>query len=415
MKILNLFLISITILFISFNKKLIATDNDFPIFSKKERNIIQSLSSDNYQSCQDMSNRVSGNKQAIQWGEQLFFDKRLSGNNKTACATCHDPNTAWTKHEALSHISADYPAKRHVPHLWNICYSRWFFWDGRADSLWSQALISLESPSEMNMKRIDIATLIINTPSLKDNYQRIFTAIPTGLIQALEQDDCMSGVNHSPKWTDLTNILQGDINTLFVNIAKTIASFEETIIAKDSPFDQFSQQLLLKGNIENPAISIDAAKGLKIFIGKAQCINCHSGANFSDGEFHHSFLQTGLKRDADLGRYNAIEELTQSDFNANSQYCDADKEGFRKKINFIYKSYEFKHQFKTPTLRNIEKTYPYMHTGQYNNLREVINHYNTISKKIKVNQHKEVLLSSLSLSEHEINDLLKFLKTLTSH
>jgi cytochrome c peroxidase len=198
-KTLNLVLISITILFISFNKNLSATDNHFPIFSDKERNIIQSLSSRNYQSCQDISNRVSGNKQAIQWGEQLFFDKRLSGNGKTACATCHDPNSAWTKHEALSHISADYPAKRHVPHLWDICYSRWFFWDGQADSLWSQALISLEAPSEMNMKRIDIAALIINTPSLKDNYQRIFATIPTGLIQALEQDDCMNGVDHSPK------------------------------------------------------------------------------------------------------------------------------------------------------------------------------------------------------------------------
>jgi cytochrome c peroxidase len=183
----------------------------------------------------------------------------------------------------------------------------------------------------------------------------------------------------------LTNIIQGDVNSIFVNIAKTISSFEETIIAKDSPFDQFSQQLLSKDDIENAAISIDAAKGLKIFIGKAQCINCHSGANFSDGEFHHSFLQTGFRRDADLGRYNAIEALMQSDFNANSQYCDADKEDFRKNINFIYKNSEFKHQFKTPTLRNIEKTYPYMHTGQYNNLREVISHYNTISKKIKVN------------------------------
>jgi cytochrome c peroxidase len=411
MKTLNRILI--LIFFIPFNT--IASDYKFPTFSENEKNIIESLSSKNYQSCKDISNRVSGNEQAIQWGKQLFFDKRLSGSGKTACATCHNPNSGWTKHEALSHIHADYPAKRHVPHLWNICYSRWFFWDGRADSLWSQALTSLEAPSEMNMSRINIANLIINTPTLKNNYQHIFTAIPSDLIQTFTQDNCIDKVNNSPKWKDLTNTTRSNINTLFVNIAKTIASFEETIITKDSRFDQFSQQLLSQKSIKKPAISIEAARGLKLFIGKAHCINCHSGANFSDGEFHHSFLQSKLNRATDLGRYNGINQLMQSNFNANSQYCDTNKKDFIKKVDFIYKSYEFRNQFKTPTLRNIEKTYPYMHTGQYENLREVINHYNTISNKVEVNQHKEILLSSLSLSESEINDLLEFLKTLTSH
>lgn len=327
------------------------------IFSDTEKIIIQSLSSRNYKNQADPSNPVSGNPKAIKFGKQLFFDKRLSGDGKVSCASCHDPETGWSKHEAITSIRPNYVAKRHIPHLWGVRYNRWYFWDGRADSLWSQALMPIEEISEMAGSRTQVAKLIIQDKYLREMYQTLFGEIPKSLSEK-------------------------QINRLFVNIGKSIASYEETIISKNSSFDKFADQL------QNNAISATAARGLKLFIGKANCINCHFGPNFSDGEFHHSFLGSST----DKGRYDGITQLLKNPFNG-------------KKVDYVYQHIIFRGQFKTPSLRNVALTYPYMHTGNLKTLKEVINYYNTTSEHIKP-------LNSMNLSETEQNELIEFLKTL---
>jgi cytochrome c peroxidase len=422
-----------------------------PIFSLSEQKIIQSLSSRNYNDTPTTGNRLSGNAAAIKWGKALFFDKRLSGDGKIACASCHDPATGWGKHEAKTNLKEGYQAARHVPHLWNVRYNRWYFWDGRADSLWSQALMPIENKAEMASSRVQIATLIINTPALKQSYQQLFGEIPARLInanlpQAGKPNSALKKKNNNndvdildQQWQQLDTVIQADINTLFANIGKAIASFEETIISKDSAFYQFADQLLAQSNssinlqkdsdksesiqttlqassIKNAAISAQAAQGLKLFIGKAGCVNCHSGAHFSDHEFHQSFLKA-INLKGDLGRYDAIDKLRNNPFNMSSRFYDNSAKGrgnqADNKLDYIYKNIAFRGQFKTPSLRNVANTYPYMHTGEFKTLDAVIEYYAHISKRTQANNHQEALLQSLPLSKDEQQYLVAFLQTLT--
>jgi cytochrome c peroxidase len=397
--------------------------SEMPIFSVAEKKIIQSLSKRNFSPINDSSNRVSGNSQAIAWGKQLFFDPRLSGDDKLSCASCHDPKMGWAKHEAMTTMRKGYPAKRHVPSLWGVRYNRWYFWDGRADSLWSQALMPLEDPAEMASSRTQIVRLIIQDTSLRTSYQALFGKIPDVLLQArlpLRGRPMENNPTHADHqaWRGLSESTQQAINHLFANIGKVIASFEETLVATGSPFDRFADQLLthkVNNNVSasmTMAISPSAARGLKLFIGKAGCVNCHFGANFSDGEFHQSFLQP-LSLTGDLGRYNGINLLLKNDFNSNSTYPDKNKKPARNKLDYVYKNVQFRGQFKTPSLRNVEQTYPYMHTGEFNTLAEVITHYNSISEKVGTNNHQEILLKSLNLAASEQNDIIALLKALT--
>ncbi len=390
--------------------------SEMPIFSVAEKKIIQSLSKRNFSPTNDSSNRISGNSQAIAWGKQLFFDLRLSGDGQLSCASCHDPKMGWAKHEAITTMRKAYPAKRHVPSLWGVRYNRWYFWDGRADSLWSQALMPLEDPAEMANSRLQIARLMIHDISLRTSYQALFGNIPDVLLQARLplRGRPMENNQHTDHqaWRGLSEPVKQAINHLFVNIGKVIASFEETLVATGSPFDRFADQLLTHNVNMTMALSPSAARGLKLFIGKAGCVNCHFSANFSDGEFHQPFLQP-LSLTGDLGRYNGITLLLKNAFNSHSIYSDTHKKTARHKLDYVYKNVQFRGQFKTPSLRNVEQTYPYMHTGEFNTLAEVIAYYNTISERVGTNKHQEVLLKSLNLAASEQSDMIEFLKALT--
>jgi len=392
-----------------------------PTFSIAEKKIIQSLSKRNFSAKNDTGNRISGHPQAISWGEQLFFDQRLSGDGQFSCASCHDPQMGWGKHEAMTTIRPEYPAKRHVPSLWGVRYNRWYFWDGRADSLWSQALMPLEDPAEMANNRIQIARLIIKDHALCKSYQALFGEIPDLLLKTqlpMRGKPIEKNKTHTDHqaWDRLSKPVKQAINHLFANIGKAIASFEETLVATGSPFDRFADQLLkAEQSNEAPsptALSSQAVRGLKLFIGKAACVNCHFGANFSDGEFHHPFLQP-FSLTGDLGRYNGIPLLLNNKFNSYSIYHDANKKTARNKLDYVYNNVLFRGQFKTPSLRNVALTYPYMHTGEFKTLAEVMEYYNTISERISTNNHQEVLLTSLKLAKSEQNDIIEFLQALT--
>jgi cytochrome c peroxidase len=399
-----------------------AIENSMPSFSDKEKAIIQSLASKPQAIQCDPTNRVSGNKKAIEFGQHLFFDKRLSGDGQLSCASCHDPKQGFAKHEKISDPRDSKHVKRHVPHLWGMAYNRWYFWDGRADSLWSQALFPLEDGAEMANNRVNLVKVILENKDLKKSYEEIFGEIP----QSLKKADLTVAAKPHPKqpnypehqaWLALSEEEKGHINQVFSNLGKALASFEETLLAQYTAFDQFAQQLknnTLHDEAEIAAISPLAAQGLKLFIGKAACINCHFGENFSDGEFHHSFLEK-IDFKHDLGRYTAIKPLLNNEFNANSTFNDVDEHDktYRNKLDYIYQNIEFRGQFKTPSLRNIALTYPYMHTGEFNDLAEVIDYYNNISDRMDETDHREILLTSLFLSEYEKKALLAFLNTLT--
>lgn len=386
-------------------------------FSLREIHHIKSLSSQHLDTKNDPSNRVSGNPAAIAFGSTLFFEPQLSGDGTMACSSCHKPDESWANHQAMTSLRPQHTITRHVPSLWGVKYNRWYFWDGRTDSLWSQALKPIENIAEMAGSRTQIAHLIINKSRLRQQYEALFGAIPS-LLLAANLSKKAYPIPHDPQqpahiaWQQLPFSVQQAINTLFSNIGKSIAAFEETLLANNTLFDQFSNRLKANSTTyPTDLLSPAAIRGLKLFINKAGCINCHSGANFSDGEFHHPFLKANTESN-DFGRYDAIKTLLSDPFNGKSTFSDA--KSSRNKLDYVYQNIEFRGQFKTPSLRNIAHTYPYMHTGEFKRLRDVLNYYNSISKQMNDrNKHQEILLKSLALSTQEINDLVVFLTSLS--
>ena len=381
-------------------------------FSDREIKTIQSLSITRIHRQPDITNAVSGNPTAIDLGEALFFDKRLSTDHKFSCASCHQPEQSWTDGKKLQQLRAQ-PLIFHTPSLLNIDQARWYFWNGHADTLWMQALMPIEAENELNSSRTEIVRLIINDPDYRQGYEQLFGPLPQKLILGHFPERAkplpLNPTNIAHKhWQTIPKTDQIAINRVFANTGKLIAAFEETLHSQPTLFDDFAERLG-KANqpTTNEVISNSAQRGLKLFIGKANCVLCHSGPTFSDSEFHDVFLPDTKKQ---TDRYAAIPLLRSSEFNANSIYSDAPNG----KLRYLRRSIENKHAFKTPTLRNIAQTAPYMHSGKLNTLEDVIGYYSDIKHNKRKSGHKEFVLNLINIhSEQDKKDLVAFLKTLS--
>src|SRR5262249_10473588 len=123
----------------------------------------------------DPSNSVADDEGAARLGQRLFFDRRLS-SGEVSCSTCHDPGHGFSDRKPVSEGVGQ--GRRHTPSLWNVAYNRWYFWDGRRDSLWSQALTPMESESEMGGTRLQVAHLVAADPELRGAYESVFGPLP---------------------------------------------------------------------------------------------------------------------------------------------------------------------------------------------------------------------------------------------
>ena len=389
-------------------------------FSAAEKTLIQSLSGSQIKATPDPGNRVSHQPLAVSMGKRLFFDKRLSPDGKVACASCHQPDKGWADGNTHSDLRG-IPLKRHTPGLWNVSQNRWHFWDGRADSLWSQAISSLEAHAEMNSNRVYLARLIQSDTELKAAYQQLFGPIPSCVsIESSPENLPMSGRPNGPDetmikhWETLSACQQQGVNQLLTGLSKMIAAFETTLISNNARFDQFAHEINVQGKSSH--LNKEEQTGLRLFLGKGKCITCHSGPNFSDSEFHSVFFNEKLEP----GRYAAIPLLQKGEFNLNSPHADAasDSSGptalnSTNKLDYLYRSIDLRHKFKTPTLRNLGSGAPYMHDGSMQTLEEVLEYYATIASHVPKTQHEETVLNNLSLSQSEISALAAFLHTLT--
>src|SRR5882672_6118173 len=221
----------------------------------------------------DPSNRVSGKLDAIELGTVLFFDQRLSGSGTKACATCHVPERNWTDNlpRGIGMAQLD----RNTPTLMNLRGQRWYAWDGAADSLWSQSLRPILDARELAATPRHVANLLRNDEELSCRYRKVFGAPP------------------SPT----------DDETVFVNVGKVLAAFQETLVSGSTPFDQFRNALARGESPSSQSYSTPAQRGLQIFIGKGRCTTCHSGPNFTRGEFFKtSFSRLEPPSRPDAGR-----------------------------------------------------------------------------------------------------------------
>jgi cytochrome c peroxidase len=389
---------------------------DSPVtFDARERETIFSLSPLPAPP-RDTTNRVDGNAQAIALGKRLFSDTRFSGSGEFSCATCHDPARDWADGKEVA-VAAGVGA-RNTPSLWNAAHNRWYFWDGRADSLWSQALKPIESAVELDGSRLQVAHVIHDDPALRAGYEALFGDLPaladaqrfprSGGPLANEEDRQLN-------WWRMDPEDRAAVTETFVNVGKAIAAFEATILLEPAPFDRFVAEL--REGKRPTAISAAAQRGLKTFIGIGNCVLCHSGPNFTNREFHDvrvppRGIVEGMR---DAGRGGGVPLLLEDEFVSAGRHSD-DPEGTRA-MHLLYLDFEagVRGHFRTPSLRNVAKTAPYMHAGQYRTLEQVVRHYSTLEDAVEPAEpeHIELLIRPFPLDDREIGDLVAFLESLT--
>lgn len=352
----------------------------------------------------DPSNRVADDPRARALGRALFFDTRMSANGQVACATCHLPERQFQDDRARAHGVGD-TARRTMP-LTGVAHNAWFFWDGRKDSLWSQALGPLESAVEHGIDRTRVMHLVRKHHLA--SYEAVFGPMPvTGPLP--ERAGPQSDAAGRGAWNALPESDRVAINTVFANVGKAIAAYERQIRFGPSKFDRYVEAVLHgREPGADGQLSADERAGLKLFIGRAQCTQCHNGPLFSDSHFHNTGVPAVKDLPADTGRASAISIVLADEFNCLGRYSDA-KPSQCSELRFMSKdTHQLTRAYKPPTLRNVALRPPYMHAGQYATLEEVLDHYSRAPQSSA--GHSE--LKPLRLSQRERRQLIAFLGTL---
>ena len=330
----------------------------------------------------DPGNRASANAAAIRLGYRLFLDPRLSANRRVACATCHDPRRGFQDGRATALGLAR--GTRNTPGLYNVRDQRWFGWDGGHDSLWSASLRPILDPREMGGSATRTAKLLRGSAALACHYRQAFGKAPAA---------------NDPE--------------LLVNVAKAIASWQETLVSPPTPFDRFRDALQRNDPAAVAAYPAAARRGLKIFLGPGRCATCHAGPGFSNGEFGDIgvpfFLESG---GVDPGRQGGIKRLLANPYNLLGAHNDDATGANATGTRFIRAEHRNFGEFKVPTLRNLALTAPYMHNGSLATLRDVVRHYSDLDED-RLHADGERILKPLHLAEAEIADLLAFLESLS--
>jgi len=333
----------------------------------------------------DPSNAVADDPQAAAFGEQLFFDPRLSANGGISCSTCHQPERQFT--DGLPKGQAIGTSKRNTPSIIGSAYSPWLYWDGRRDSQWAQALSPLEDPNEHGSSRQQVVAVVAGDDAYKSTYQALFE-----------------------KLGDVSGNDPVALNIAFANVGKAIAAFERTLLPTAARFDDYVDAVA-DGNLQQQEslFSDDEVWGLRLFIEKANCTQCHNGPLLTNNEFHNTGVLSSPGELPDKGRVSGVPKVLSDPFNCLGEYSD-DPRRQCAELTFVRTGPELIGAVRTPSLRNVELTSPYMHKGQIATLAEALQHYNEAPDAMI--GHNEA--KPLALATRELHQLEAFLKTLTA-
>lgn len=330
------------------------------------------------------SNEFANSVPAADFGHRLFFDNRLSLNNLVACASCHLPEKAFTDGRKLAHGIGQ--TRRNAPTVIGAVYSPWLFWDGRKDSLWSQALAPFENPVEHGTSRAKVLSVVRQDPDYRRRYRQLFGPLPKKGDRAGE-------------------------TRAFVNLGKAIAAYETALRPGPSKFDRYVEAIL---NHRKPApadqFSIEEIAGLKAFISEnqGQCMRCHNGPMFTDNHFHNIGSQEFGADANERGRAAGIKLALADESNCRSPFNKSTRKDCAELRFAKRKGPDLIGAFKTPTLRFLTKTAPYMHVGQYTSLEDVIWHYRDVPPATI----GESELRRLIMSDAQFRQIEDFLRTL---
>jgi cytochrome c peroxidase len=312
-------------------------------------------------------------------GEQLFKEKRFSADGSIACASCHKPELAFTDGRVIAEGIKGRIGTRHTPTVVNAVYYKTQFWDGRRQSLEKQALDPLVNPVEHGFSsHQSVLKVVRNDADYREQFQEVF------------------------------GVATADITMDHVTMA--IATFERTLVSGNSPFDRF------RYGGEEDAISESAKRGLKVFRNQGRCVDCHTieqnSATFTDNEFHNLGVGYDRIREDIFALVENFRKMREKGDEADIDEAILTDKKISELGRFaVTLSTQDVGRFKTPTLRNVAVTAPYMHDGSEETLMEVVEFYD---KGGNENPLLDGGIKELDLTEQEKKDLVAFMKTLTS-
>jgi cytochrome c peroxidase len=430
----------------------------------KRTQILEKIS--RYQLPNDLRKAPTPSEAALaRFGRKLFMDKRFSANGTVSCAKCHDPDRSFTDGKETAFGLAS--TTRNTPPLINLTLNHWFFWDGSADSLESQALKPVENSAEHGISRNDVFRLIES--NYHDDYSKIFGPFPVvnrqeksksampelkkieisqdtattifssirdqaflarlaadsetrkiSPIEALIEE--LTRTPHVDKdsnanWKNFTEQDKFAVNQVFWNFGRAIATYEKFLIQQPTPFDSYVQISSSTGDLDagfSSSFGREEFLGMMLFLAPGSCDSCHSGPNFSDQQFHNIGLSKSSTLALDLGRFVGIQKIRSDPFNCRGKFSDDQSSESCRELEFLKgETPEIYGAFKTPTLRNINETGPYFHDGRAATLSAALDHYNNLSS-YPATGHTEEVLFPRNFNQVERRALLAFLRSLSA-
>ncbi len=352
----------------------------------------------------DPTNRYADDAAAAAFGEALFFDQRMSPDGAVSCGTCHLADRQFQDDLPLGK-GVGTSNRRTMP-LAGVAWSHWFFWDGRRDSLWAQALTPLEDPREHGGTRAFYAHFIAG--NLKEPYELVFGPMPdlTGVPPHAGPFD---NDRERAAWDAMDPAQQDAVNRIFVNLGKAIASFQRGIVPEETRFDRFAAAVAKDEEPQGDArFSPQEVAGLRLFIGKASCSTCHTGPRLTDDAFHNTGVPVVAGLPDDFGRETGAVAVAADPFNCLGAFSDAGPEACGELRFMVASGPELARAYKPPSLRGVATRPPYMHAGQFATIEEVVDHY----ARAPAAPSGKTELAPVTLSERERRQLIAFLKTL---
>jgi cytochrome c peroxidase len=331
---------------------------------------------------QDASNRVQQDAAAAAFGRLLFFDPGLSADGRRSCAGCHRPQRAFQ--DGLPVARGRGAGVRNTPGLLDVAQRRWFGWGGAFDSLWAASLAPVLHAGEMARQLPQLAAQVRGTPRWARPYAAVF----------------------GPATGD-------DDERVAVNLAKALAAYQATLVSPRTPFDDFRDALAQGDDRAAASYPLAAQRGLRLFIGRAQCSVCHAGPHFSNGEFADIGRPFFVDGGVDSGRHKGLQQVQASRMNRLGPFNDAGPDDAQA-VTTRHLVIEHRHfgEFRVPGLRQLTRTAPYMHDGSARQLTDVLRHYSELNEE-RLHADGERILRPLHLTAQERLDLLAFLRSVS--
>lgn len=351
------------------------------------------------------SNRFADDPAAVALGRSLFSDTRMSANNQVSCATCHKPSYNFT--DMLPTGRGIGIGNRRTMPIAQAVFSPWQFWDGRADSLWSQALGPIENPLEHGSTRTQAVRVVAN--HYRVQYEQLFGPLPdlTDSHRFPMRASPLGDGAARTAWAGMRAEDRDATNRAYANLGKSIEAFERTLKLSPTRFDGYVGGMI-GATTRRASLSTSEMAGLRLFIGKARCVTCHNGPMFSNEGFANTGVPARRGFPVDTGRIEGARKAIADPFNCKGTYSDATDRSCDE-LEFMVVDHPSQiRAFKVPSLRGVGGRAPYMHAGQLASLAQVIDHYDRAPKAARGTTE----LKPLHLTSHERRDLSAFLLTL---